>query len=100
MNRRYHKWFSHRVGRDMELLVFGHAGAKVLIFPTREGRFYDYENWGLADALRHSVDGGHIRLFCVDGVDSESLYCRSVSPPARVERHRMYEPRSGYWSFA
>ena len=91
MRRQYHKWFSGNLGRDMEILVFGHAGAKVLIFPTREGRFYDYENWGLVDALRQSVDGGHIRLFCVDGVDSESLYCRSLPPPGRVERHRQYE---------
>src|SRR5271165_242596 len=72
----------------MELLVFGHAGAKVLVFPTREGRFYDYENWGLVEALRHSIDGGHIRLFCVDGVDSETLYCKAVPPPTRARRHR------------
>ncbi len=75
----------------MELLVFGHAGAKVLVFPTREGRFYDYENWGLVEALRRTIDDGNIRLFCVDGVDSESLYCRSASPQARVDRHRRYE---------
>jgi esterase/lipase superfamily enzyme len=75
----------------MDLLVFGPAGAKVLVFPTREGRFYDYENWGLVDALRRSVQDGRMRLFCVDGVDSESLYCRSIPPPARAERHRQYE---------
>ena len=75
----------------MDLLVFGHAGAKVLVFPTREGRFYDYENWGLVDALRHSIEGGHIRLFCVDAVDSESLYCRWAPPAARAARHRQYE---------
>src|SRR5271165_4586638 len=75
----------------MELLVFGHAGAKVLVFPTREGRFFDYENWGLVDALRHSIEGGHIRLFCVDGVDSESLYCKSLPPAARAWRHGQYE---------
>jgi esterase/lipase superfamily enzyme len=91
VNRQHHKWFSPHLGRDMELLVFGHAGAKVLVFPTREGRFYDYENWGLVDALRHSIDGGYIRLFCVDAVDSESLYCRCAPPPARLERHRQYE---------
>lgn len=91
MKRQYHKWFSPNLGHDMELLVFGHAGAKVLVFPTREGRFYDYENWGLVDALRSSIDGGYIRLFCVDGVDSQSLYCRWVAPPVRVERHRRYE---------
>ena len=80
MKRQYHKWFSDRLGREMELLVFGHAGAKVLVFPTREGRFYDYENWGLVESLRHSIDGGHIRLCCVDGVDSEAS---TAGPPLR-----------------
>jgi esterase/lipase superfamily enzyme len=75
----------------MELLAFGHAGAKVLVFPTRQGRFYDYENWGLVESLRHSIDGGHIRLFCVDGIDSESFYCRWAAPWCRVNRHRQYE---------
>jgi esterase/lipase superfamily enzyme len=75
----------------MELLVFGHAGAKVLVFPTREGRFYDYENWGLVNALGRSIDAGCIRLFCVDGVDAESLYCRSAPPRDRVRRYRQYE---------
>ena len=32
MNREYHKWFSPRLQRDMELLVFGHAGRAVLFF--------------------------------------------------------------------
>lgn len=75
----------------MELLAFGHAGAKVLVFPTREGRFFDYENWGLVDAVRKPLEDGRLRLYCVDGVDSESLYCRTAPPPARVERHRQFE---------
>ena len=41
MNREYFRWYSHRLHRDMELLVFGHAGAKVLMFPTRDGRFWE-----------------------------------------------------------
>jgi len=91
VKRQYHKWFSHALGREMELLAFGHAGGKVLVFPTREGRFYDYENWGLVDSLRHRIENGQLRLFCVDGVDSESLYCRCAPPQARIERHRQYE---------
>ena len=91
MKRQYHKWFSDRLGREMELLVFGHAGAKVLVFPTREGRFYDYENWGLVAALSRSIDQGYIRLFCVDGVDSESLYCKAAPPQTRAARYRQYE---------
>ncbi len=44
MYREYHKWFSPHLQREMELLILGHAGARVLVFPTRCGRFYDYEN--------------------------------------------------------
>ena len=45
MNREYHKWWSPNLSRDMELLVFGHSGAKVLVFPTRGGRFYEYREY-------------------------------------------------------
>jgi esterase/lipase superfamily enzyme len=75
----------------MELLVFGHGGARVIVFPTREGRFYDYENWGLVGALGSRLGGGQLQLFCVDSVDSESLYCRSSPPESRIGRHRQYE---------
>ncbi|QOY90389.1 esterase family protein [Paludibaculum fermentans] len=91
MNREYHKWFSTRLQREMELLVFGHAGARVLIFPTREGRFFDYENWGLVAALQHHLSNGWLQLFCVDSIDSESLYGRWSPPPTRIARHKQYE---------
>lgn len=29
--RSYHRWFSASLQRDMELLVFGHAGARVVL---------------------------------------------------------------------
>lgn len=91
MHRDYRRWFSHPVGRDMEVLVFGHAGARVLVFPTRAGRFFDYENWGLVDALRGPLEGGQLQLYCVDSIDAESLYCFHVSPHERLRRHLGYE---------
>jgi esterase/lipase superfamily enzyme len=91
MNRQHHKWFSHRVNRNMELLVFGHAGDRVLVFPTRQGRFFDYENWGLLDAVRDRVEAGYLQLFCVDSYDSESLYAFGIAPWERIARHHRYE---------
>ncbi|HEX4228868.1 MAG TPA: alpha/beta hydrolase-fold protein [Bryobacteraceae bacterium] len=75
----------------MELLVFGHAGARVLVFPTREGRFYDYEDWGLVRALEETIEAGNIQLYCLDSVDSEALYCRNCPPRVRLARHSQYE---------
>ena len=91
MNREYHRWHSHRLGRDMELLVFGHAGERVLVFPTRTGRFYDYEDWGLVDAARPRVEAGQVQLYCLDSVDTESFYCPWRAPADRVRRHEDYE---------
>lgn len=91
MNREYHKWWSPRLNRDMELLVFGHAGAKVLVFPTRGGRFYEYENMRMTEVLREKIEAGQIQLFCVDSIDTESFYCWWAHPRGRVERHQQYE---------
>jgi esterase/lipase superfamily enzyme len=91
MNREYHKWFSPRLCREMELLIFGHAGARVLVFPTRQGRFYDYEDWRLVEASRECLESGTLQLFCVDSLDSESLYCECSPPGHRINRHRQYE---------
>jgi len=91
MERAYHRWWSERLHRTMELLVFGHAGARVIVFPTRGGRFYDYESWGLVDALRPAIEGGCIQLFCLDSIDYESLYGFWKAPHERIARHVAYE---------
>ncbi len=91
MNREYHCWYSNRLGRDMELLIFGHAGAKVLVFPTRDGRFYEYENLGLVQALAHKIYAGHLQLYCVDSIDWETFYCEWCQPANRIQRHIQFE---------
>ncbi len=91
MHREYHQWLSPALGRRMELLVFGAAGARVLFFPTRRARFFDYENWGVIEALRPKVEAGQLQLFCVDSIDGESLYCREKHPAERIRRHLDYE---------
>ena len=91
MNREYHRWYSPSLNRDMELLVFGHAGARVLIFPTSQGRFYEWEDRGIIWSLRHQIDNGWIQVFCVDSVDAESWYCNWAHPGGRAYRHAQYD---------
>ena len=91
MKREYHRWWSPRLKRHMELLVFGHAGARVLVFPTRAARFYEYENLRLLEQNRHKIDAGQLQIFCVDSIDSESFYCWWAHPYGRIQRHIQYE---------
>jgi esterase/lipase superfamily enzyme len=91
MNREYHKWHSPRLAREMELLVFGHAGRPVLAFPTSGGRFYEFEDQGMVAALATKIDAGQLNLFCVDSINMESWYNRQVHPRMRIARHIQFE---------
>jgi esterase/lipase superfamily enzyme len=91
VNREFKSWFSPSLNREMELLVFGNGGARVVVFPTRQGRFFDFENWGLVESLQCSIEDGRIQLFCVDSIDSESLYGFGVPPQTRIARHNQFE---------
>ena len=91
MNREYHKWYSPSLNRDMELLVFGHAGARVLVFPTSKGKYYEWEDRGMMATLGSSIDNGWLQLFCVDSVDAESWYAYWAHPGGRAYRHAQYD---------
>lgn len=91
MHRAYHRWFSPSLHRDMELLVFGHHGAPVIVFPTSKGKFYEYEDRGMVNALSEHLERGWIQLICVDSVDAESWYCDWAHPGGRVQRHIEYD---------
>lgn len=86
----YHKLFSQRLGQDFELKSYGWSGKPVMVFPTSCGRFFDYENRGMIGALSEFIESGDIRVFAVDGRDSESWY-KPVRDKWIGKRHAQYE---------
>jgi esterase/lipase superfamily enzyme len=74
----------------MELLVLGHGGARVLVFPTSKGRFYEWEDRGIIHALGDQVERGWLQFYCVDSVDAESWYAYWKHPGDRAWRHEQY----------
>lgn len=91
MHREYVKWYSERLQRDMEILLYGHAGLPMMVFPTSMGRFYEYEDRGMVHALSGAIDQGHLQVFCVDSVDKESWYNKRAHPGYRAHRHNQYD---------
>jgi esterase/lipase superfamily enzyme len=75
----------------MELLVFGHAGPPMIVFPTSMGSFFEYEERGMVHAVSHKLHHGHLQLYCVTTVDSESFYAKHLHPRQRIERYLTYE---------
>lgn len=90
MKREHHRWWSERLHRDMELLVFGHAGAKLLVWPTRDGRFWEYEKIGMIDRLAAKIHAGHLQVWCIDGLADETFYGWG-HPADRIRRFAAHE---------
>ena len=91
MHREHLRWYSPRLDRDMDLLVFGHAGARVLVFPSSMGKYFEWEDRGMINALSEQLERGWLQLFCVDSVDSDSWYAKWKHPAERAHYHARYD---------
>jgi esterase/lipase superfamily enzyme len=86
----YHKTDSRHLGRPMEYKRYGHAGRPMIVFPTSNGRFYQYEDSGAVGALSGFIDAGRIQIWTLDGIDRETFFGHGSDPQARIERHNAY----------
>ena len=73
------------------MLVLGHHGRPVLVFPSQEGRRYDWEERGMVDAVSGLIEAGRVKLYCVDSWDSGTWHDEWLPLEERARRHGGYE---------
>ena len=73
------------------MLVFGHAGRPMIVFPTSMGAFFEYEDRGMVGALADKLDAGALQLFCVRRSTARASTRNNRHPRARIERYLAYE---------
>jgi esterase/lipase superfamily enzyme len=76
---------------SLTLIAHGHYGRPVLVFPSEQGRAWDFENNGMVDVVADLVDAGRVKLYCVDSADAYTWSDNSVSIEERARRHTEYE---------
>ena len=86
----YEKKYSHALGRDMEYKTYGDQGHPVLVFPSQNGRFYDFENFKMTDVLAGFIESGKIRLICCDGIDGETWSDANGDQHQRIVLHEKW----------
>lgn len=91
MHREHVRWYSPALEREMDLLIFGHAGARALVFPSSMGRFFEWEDQGMIGALGEHLERGWLQLYCVDSVDADSWYAKWKHPADRARYHGRYD---------
>ena len=91
MKEEYHKWYSPTLSKDIEMLVFGHAGYPVILFPTTSGRYYECKDFKLIDSVKWFLDEGLVQIFCPDSINELSWYNKNIHPAERVKNHIWYD---------
>jgi esterase/lipase superfamily enzyme len=73
------------------VIAYGHYGRPFVVFPAEAGRAWDFENNGMIGGLAELIDGGRLKLYCVDSADSWTWSDRSLPIEERARRHGDYE---------
>jgi esterase/lipase superfamily enzyme len=73
------------LGRSMDLLILGHVGTRVLVFPTSRGSYHEWEDRHMPDAVGEQLAAGTMQLFCVASADDASWYNETIPIHERAE---------------
>lgn len=91
MKEEYFKWYSPNLNRETEMLIFGHAGYPVIVFPTSMGSYHENKDMGLIDSARWFIEQGLVQIYCPSSIDKESFYNKKIHPVHRIQNHVWYD---------
>lgn len=91
MKIEYHNWYSYRLSRMMEFKIYGHAGKPLLVFPSSGGRFFEFEDFKMIEAISWFIDNGLIRVITPDSIDSETWLNHHRYPSDKARHHNAYD---------
>jgi esterase/lipase superfamily enzyme len=90
MKTQYFKEYSPALGRDMECKVYGHAGRPVVFIPCQNGRFFDFEDFHMAEVWAPWIESGQVMVCSVDTIDQETWSDVNGDPYWRIRRHEQW----------
>ena len=83
-------WYSERLGRNMNIKIYGHYGPAVIAFPCQDGQSDDLGINGMINALTPMIEAGRFKLFCLDGNDEETVSSKSWDKAHAAYKLEMY----------
>lgn len=91
MLRRHEKIYSPAIGKDMNVIAYGHFGMPVLAYASAKGKAWDWEGFKMVEQLEPWIDQGLIKVYCTDSLDGEAWLNSETHPAERALRQRAFE---------
>lgn len=91
MNRREVFLDAPAAGGAGGVIVYGHYGRPLVVFPSEQGPRWQYEERGMIDAVAGLVEAGRVKIYAVESFDSGSWQRQDLPLEGRARLHGVYE---------
>ena len=78
------RWFSSRLGCDVTLNRWGHAGQPILMFPTAGGDAGEIDRFLMIRVLEPLLAAGRIKMYSCDSVAGRVWFNKEGTPEHRM----------------
>lgn len=83
-------WHSHRLGMDMPIVRYGTRGHALLLFPTAQADYLEYERFWLIKAIEPHIFAGRCQVFSINSINRYAWMDRKVPPPEAARRQNLF----------
>lgn len=90
MKKEHHQWFSPALQKEMPVSIYGHYGFALLMVPTAAADYLEYEKFELIQYLYPYIEGGKIKVFSVNSINTESWMNKEMEGAHKAIRHNQF----------
>ena len=83
-------WHSPRLGLEMPIVTYGHAGKPLLLLPTAAADFLENERFFLIKSIEEHVLAGKLRVFSIDSINKHAWMNPRVPVREQARRQALY----------
>lgn len=83
-------WHSPRLGMHMPIARYGNWGPALLLLPTAQADYLEYERFWLIKALEKHIFAGRLNVFSIDSINRHCWMNSKVPPWEKAHRQAAY----------
>lgn len=90
MKREITSWFSPSLHKEMPIVTYGDYGFALLLVPTAAADYLEYERFQLMETLAPYINGGKVKVFSVNSINTESWLNKQIQGEHKAIRQNQF----------
>lgn len=90
MEKKTTSWYSPSLHTEMPIAVYGHYGWALLLIPTAAADYLEYERFQLLESIRPNIEGGQLKVYSINSMNTESWMNDHMDPRHKAIRHQQF----------